>query len=408
MRQFASERIKRHLQRPEFDYRGIWLRFIGRTSKCVDPEDLCRTVAEQTSEVMETLSVSIWLLNDRRNHFSLVATTAARSGVEEEMPPAHESAADIIAHFEKEPSPVSLDASSEAWAQKLCNWHPNLFPRGGDRIAVPLVRQKDLIGIISLGDRVNAKPFSAQDFDMLTCIADHSTACLLNLRLGQQLVHSRELEAFQTMATFFVHDLKNSASTLNLMLKNLPVHFDDPEFRQDALRGIGKTVERIKSLIGRMSQIRHELKLDVEPVSVAGILESCIALIEPPAEFTIENTCQPLAPIPADNEQLRKVFTNLILNAIEASETPGMLRISSHEEPTGQTITFQDNGCGMTEKFIREDLFRPFRTTKARGLGIGMFQSRMIIEKHGGRIAVSSRPNEGTTFEIHLPDRENQ
>ena len=157
-----------------------------------------------------------------------------------------------------------------------------------------------------------------------------------------------------------------------------------------------------------MSQIRHELKLDVEPVSVAGILESCIALIEPPAEFTIENTCQPLAPIPADNEQLRKVFTNLILNAIEASETPGMLRISSHEEPTGQTITFQDNGCGMTEKFIREDLFRPFRTTKARGLGIGMFQSRMIIEKHGGRIAVSSRPNEGTTFEIHLPDRENQ
>ena len=69
------------------------------------------------------------------------------------------------------------------------------------------------------------------------------------------------MEAFQTMSAFFVHDLKNTASTLNLMLQNLPVHFNDPEFRADALRGISKTVEHINRLIGRLSLLRHELQI---------------------------------------------------------------------------------------------------------------------------------------------------
>ncbi len=60
------------------------------------------------------------------------------------------------------------------------------------------------------------------------------------------------MEAFQTMSAFFVHDLKNTASTLNLMLQNLPVHFDDPAFREDALRGVSKTVAHINRLIGRL------------------------------------------------------------------------------------------------------------------------------------------------------------
>ncbi|NBS67248.1 MAG: PEP-CTERM system histidine kinase PrsK, partial [Betaproteobacteria bacterium] len=65
-------------------------------------------------------------------------------------------------------------------------------------------------------------------------------------------------------------------------------------------------------------------------------------------------------------------------------------------------LTVGDNGCGMSERFVSESLFRPFRTTKPSGLGIGMFQSRSIIEAHGGRITVSSRPGEGTVFRVFL------
>ena len=72
---------------------------------------------------------------------------------------------------------------------------------------------------------------------------------------------AKELEAFQTMSAFFVHDLKNATSSLSLTLQNLPVHFDDPEFREDALRGIANTVNRINMHIGRLSVLRNKLEL---------------------------------------------------------------------------------------------------------------------------------------------------
>src|SRR5438046_499199 len=77
-----------------------------------------------------------------------------------------------------------------------------------------------------------------------------------------EITRGKELEAFQAMSAFFVHDLKNAASTLSLTLQNLPAHFDDPLFRQDVLRGIGQTADRINALIGRLSALRHiELNL---------------------------------------------------------------------------------------------------------------------------------------------------
>ena len=80
------------------------------------------------------------------------------------------------------------------------------------------------------------------------------TSVLLNLRLASEVAHAKELEAFRTMSAFFVHDLKNAAASLNLMLKNLPVHFDDPAFREDALRGIGNTARRIDEMIAPLER----------------------------------------------------------------------------------------------------------------------------------------------------------
>ena len=94
-----------------------------------------------------------------------------------------------------------------------------------------------------LADRVGGIPYTVEEFDLLKCMGDQIAVGLLNLRLTDEITRGKELEAFQAMSAFFVHDLKNAASTLSLTLKNLPVHFDDPAFRQDVLRGMGETAE---------------------------------------------------------------------------------------------------------------------------------------------------------------------
>ena len=82
-----------------------------------------------------------------------------------------------------------------------------------------MISRGEVLGVMILGDRVGGVSFSWQDFDLLKCIADQMAASLLNTQLSQKLLQGKEMEAFQTMSAFFVHDLKNTASTLNLMLQ---------------------------------------------------------------------------------------------------------------------------------------------------------------------------------------------
>ena len=120
------------------------------------------------------------------------------------------------------------------------------------------------MGALVLADRVNGAHYTVEELELLQCVADQMTSVLLNLRLANEVARARELEAFRTMSAFFVHDLKNAAASLNLMLKNLPVHFDDPAFRADALRGVGNTARRIDEMIARLSALRQ--RPDFRPV----------------------------------------------------------------------------------------------------------------------------------------------
>ena len=254
-----------------------------------------------------------------------------------------------------------------------------------------------------LGDRVGGISFSWQDFDLLKCVADQVAASLLNVQLSQRILQAKEMEAFQTMSAFFVHDLKNTTSTLNLMLKNLPVHFDDPEFRADALRGISKTVAHINRLIGRLSQLRHELQIKPVESDLNEVVAKALAGWEEAAGVTLVKNLRSLPNIPLDQEQMLKVVTNLVLNAREAVLPAGEIRIETSQSNGCVILTVSDNGCGMAPEFLSRSLFRPFQTTKKNGLGIGLFQSKMIVEAHRGRVQVESQPVKGTTFRIVLP-----
>jgi putative PEP-CTERM system histidine kinase len=278
-----------------------------------------------------------------------------------------------------------------------------MFPNGGNRWCVPLRAGDQSLGALVLADRVNGANYTTEQLQLLQSIAGQATSVLLNLRLANEVARSRELEAFRTMSAFFVHDLKNAAASLNLMLKNLPVHFDDPAFREDALRGIGNTARRIDEMIGRLTALRKQPALKLVEADLNQLVREALDRLDQTPRADVSSELQPLPGILADSEQIRSVVTNLVLNARDALGPEGRIRLRTEHLGGSVVLSVTDNGCGMSAAFLKDSLFRPFQTTKKKGLGIGMFQSRMIVEAHGGNIRVESETGRGSTFRVSLP-----
>ena len=403
VRVHTSRFISRNFQRPSYDYRTVWRKFTEGTAACVTQKELCQASVKLTAEIFQVLSVTMWLVDEKKEQLVFAASTFLSETRAETLNPKKQDASGVISTLQKHPEPVDIDSSKEQWAATLRSCHPDEFRKGGNRVCVPMVVGGEILGLMILGDRIGGVTFSWQDFDLLKCVGDQIAASLLNARLSKKLVQAKELEAFQTMSAFFVHDLKNAASTLNLMLQNLPVHFDDPAFREDALRGTSKTVAHINRLIERLSLLRHELKIKPIESDLIEVIDRSLADWEKVSGFNVIKDFRPLPKIFFDPEQLIKVVTNLVLNAKEALSRDGQIRIETNQANGWAVLSVSDNGCGMTPEFLNRSLFRPFQTTKKNGLGIGMFQSKMIVEAHRGRIEVESEPGKGTTFRIYLP-----
>jgi putative PEP-CTERM system histidine kinase len=296
-----------------------------------------------------------------------------------------------------------LETTDEPWAEEFRQLNASAFANGGRRWCVPLRAGEQIFGAIVLADRVNGADYTVEQLHLLQCIADQVTSVLLNLRLANEVARARELEAFRTMSAFFVHDLKNTAASLNLMLRNLPVHFDDPAFREDALRGIGNTARRIDDLIGRLTELRQRPELRPVEADLNQLVNEALDKLDGMPQVELTKELHPVPTTLADRDQMQSVVTNLVLNARDAVGPGGQIRVCTEHVDGNVVLSVTDNGCGMSEAFVNESLFRPFQSTKKRGLGIGMFQSRMIVEAHGGNIRVETEAGKGSTFRVSLP-----
>jgi len=403
LRQRIRGFISLHFARSQHDSVHVWTEFSLRLANIRDQAGLCAISAKLVAETFEVLSVTTWLLDEHKNDFVLSASTTSQSGELTNVDSPLRASSDVVNGLRAKPSPFDIEHESEPWAQELRRVNRTLFPNGGDRWCIPLRVGKMTLGAIVLADRVNGAIYTAEELQLLQCIADQISSVLLNLRLANEVARSKELEAFRTMSAFFVHDLKNAAASLNLMLKNLPVHFDDPEFREDALRGIGNTARRIDDMIGRLSALKQRANSQPVPADLNELVSDALDNIEKVPDVQLTKELQPLPAIMADREQIRSVVTNLVLNARDAVGPDGRIWLRTEHFGHSVVLSVKDNGCGMNPAFVRNSLFLPFQSTKAKGLGIGMFQSRMIVEAHGGNIRVESEKGKGSTFWVSLP-----
>jgi putative PEP-CTERM system histidine kinase len=405
LRQSIGEFVSRHFARPQHDSRKIWALTTSQMASVLNPDGLCTAAARLISETFEILSVSIWLVEDGKPHLVPTASTSKPGRADELQERACPACDAIRSGLAALSHPFDLERVSGDWAEPLKHLVVTQFPNGGNRVCIPLFAGEKWLGVAILADRVNGVSFTSEELDLLKCIGDQLAAALLNLRLTEDLMQSKELEAFQTMSTFFVHDLKNAASSLSLTLRNLPVHFDDPEFRADALRGIGSTVSRIDNMIGRLSALRNKAELKVEESDLNELVAETVERLEGMQGVDLKRKLGAVPKIFVDREQIRSVITNLLLNARDAVGTEGWIQVQTAQEGGRAILSIADNGSGMSAQFLKESLFRPFQSTKKKGLGIGMFQSKTVVEAHGGGIQVESDAGKGTTFRVSLPIR---
>lgn len=396
LRQFVS----RHFQRPLHNYRTVWKRFTETTASCVEQTELCQTLVRLLSDIFQLHSVTIWTMDPDEK----LRATASSFLEKRELPQLDDAEMTTLIHaIQLQTNPVDFDLSKESWGETLRKYHPTGFQNGGHRFCIPMSAGGHLQGLITLGDRVSGVPFSEQDIDLLKCAADQAAASILTLRLSQKLLQSKEMEAFQTMSTFFVHDLKNTASTLSLMLQNLSVHYHDPAFKEDAVRGISKSVAHINDLIKRLTLFRQEKDSGMVEADLNKLVQESITDLPLPVDIKIIQKLHLLPKHLFDPRQMEKVITNLVLNAKDAINGIGEIRVETGIQNGWAMLSVTDTGSGMTEEFVKESLFRPFQTTKKNGIGIGMFQCKTIVQSHGGKIEVSTQSGRGTTFRVFLP-----
>jgi putative PEP-CTERM system histidine kinase len=397
--------VSAHFRRPVYDYRTVWMESTQRTTSVLDERQLSAAVSKLVSESLEILSVSVWLTDESQRRLVLAGSTALYGERARDMEKAGRSAPEMIRFLREHPGCVDLADHEFEWPQEIMKCGEGFFRHHRLRYAVGLQAGGEFVGVMTLNDdRVGEEgTLSSEDIVLLETLAAQLASSLLNLRLSAHLRHAKEVETFQTVSTFFVHDLKNLASRLSLTMQNLPENFDSPEFRADALRVISRSVKEIDEMCTRLSMLRGKIELKLDPCDLTRLVAETLDGFKANLKAELQQNLQPLPRVRLDAGQIHKVLTNLVLNANEAVNGNGVIQVTTVHEGNIVGFSVRDNGCGMSEEFIEKSLFKPFQTTKKKGLGIGLFHSRLIVEAHRGVLEVNSSIGAGTEFRVLLP-----
>ncbi len=298
-------------------------------------------------------------------------------------------------------------------------------------VAVPIVLKNRLMGAILLGPKLSGDIYTDEDLQLLTTLANQAAVAIRNAqlysRLQQDLDTIRYLErekakaerlaSLGTMAAGIAHEIKNPLVSIKTFAQLLPEKASDPEFRDDFSQIATKEIDRIDSLVQGLLSLAKPSPPVFEAVDVNSVLDeiltSVLIRMENRKISLRKEYDHDLPPAMGDVHQLKQVFSNIIINAIQATPEGGKITVmtSSCDRSRGRdgcvSVKISDTGSGISQE-ESERIFNPFFTTKHEGVGLGLTICHRIIEDHRGAIEMESRVGKGTTFTISVPvaDRE--
>nr|MDQ3804175.1 HAMP domain-containing histidine kinase [Acidobacteriota bacterium] len=224
---------------------------------------------------------------------------------------------------------------------------------------------------------------------------------------------TRQFESFMRLSAMLSHDLKNAIAGLSLLVTNMEKHIHREEFRAEAISSLRHATDKLRRLVARLSEpvksLSGEYRREARPTDLVAIIRRVLAAnVEPHAPlYELEARLPEQLVATVEPDRIENVIENLVINAVEAmGAAGGKLTVEAGDLEDGLVyFSVTDTGVGMDETFLRTRLYRPFATTKTKGIGLGLYTCREVVEAHGGRLEVESRRGVGTRFRVVLPSR---
>jgi two-component system sensor histidine kinase HydH len=237
-------------------------------------------------------------------------------------------------------------------------------------------------------------------------LADRVEQVVRQLQQRERDIRRAErLAAVGQLAAGMAHEIRNPLTSVQLLVQTAR---RDPTagLTEDDLAMIDDELGRIEQSLRTLLDYARPPKLERITCDFAAVVEGAIKLTR--GRAALQNVevrfALPTEPVTlnADPAQLRQVFVNLLLNALDVMPTGGILEIAAGRENSEATMTVSDSGPGIAVDVLPR-LFEPFTTSKETGVGLGLVVSKRIVEDHGGAVRAFNRPSGGATFLVRLP-----
>lgn len=389
--------VGKHFFSYRFDYREEWLRFTALLSSTHSPAETGTTIIKGLARMIECPAGSLWTRTSADSPYVQTATwNTARVTASE---PAESRFCGFLRdkgwvvdleEFRSAPRryagmdlPIWLLSDKAAW------------------LVVPLLAGQDMPGYVVLDQARTRVELNWEVLDLLKTAGRQAAAYLAQMRATEELLEARKFDAFNRMSAFVVHDLKNIVAQLSLMLKNAERLRDNREFQQDMLMTVESSLEKMRRL---MLQLREGAKPTGagRGVSLQQITTRLQALARSQGRALDVVQDVPLS-TRGHEDRLERVLGHLVQNALDATPPSGRVWLELARQGSQVEVKVCDTGCGMSEDFVQNWLFRPFSSTKGTGMGIGSYESAQYIRELGGSLQVESEEGVGTVMTVLLP-----
>jgi signal transduction histidine kinase len=289
----------------------------------------------------------------------------------------------------------------------------DLFHRLRLNVAVPMISLNRLTGILLLGFDGSLRRLARSDLELLGLLARQASLAFENTALYREqrerldrLHRAERLASVGQLAAGVAHEIRNPLTAIRSTMQYLLQGFDAAEPKHQLIEELLSEVDRINNTVGSLLSLSRSGELRLAEIDGLDPLARAVHLLrararEQGVEIAASLPPQPV-PVLGDAGQLKQVFLNLLLNAIQSMPAGGLVRAAAAAQEDRLQVHISDGGPGIPEDKLRQ-VFDPFYTTKSDGTGLGLAICHSILEQHQGEIEIESEEGNGTVVTVRLP-----